>query len=98
MSNTPETETSAPRYTDRRLRDGLGDVGRAFFNFPSLTPVQRAAIVPIAEGRDALVCSATASGKTEAVLAPLIWRLRRAATQGEKPPYVLCIAPTRALV
>lgn len=83
---------------DRRLRDGLGDVGQAFFNFPSLSDVQRAAIRPIAEGRNCLVCAATAAGKTEAVLAPLIWHLRRQQSPMGRGPRLLAIAPTRALV
>ncbi len=83
---------------DRRLRDGLGDVGQAFFNFPALSEVQRAAIQPIAEGRNLLVCAATAAGKTEAVLAPLVWRLRRKAAGSGRGPRLLAIAPTRALV
>lgn len=36
------------------------------------TPVQQQAIPSIMDGRDALVIAATASGKTEAVLAPLL--------------------------
>ena len=83
---------------DRRLRDGLGDVGRAFFNFPSLSDVQRACVQPIAEGRNVLITAATATGKTEAVLAPLIWRLRRQPARNRHGPHILVIAPTRALV
>ncbi len=83
---------------DRRLRDGLGDVGRAFFNFPSLSDVQRASIRPIAEGRNVLVCAATAAGKTEAVIAPLVWRLRSQSNQGGRGLRLLAVAPTRALV
>src|SRR4051812_982103 len=64
--------------SDRRLRESLGDVGQAFFDFPSLSPVQRAAIPPIKEGRNTLVCAATAAGKTEALLAPLIRRASKA--------------------
>ena len=82
---------------DRRLRASLGDVGGAFFaDFPSLTAVQRSAIPPIRDGNPTLVCAATAAGKTEALLAPLIWRARNAPQgQGIK---VLAVAPTRALV
>jgi len=82
---------------DRRLRASLADVGAAFFaDFPSLTAVQRSAIPPIRDGDSTLVCAATAAGKTEALLAPLIWRARKAPQrQGIK---VLSVAPTRALV
>jgi ATP-dependent Lhr-like helicase len=98
MSSTPEqTKTEASR-SDRELRDALGDVGRAFFDFPTLSDVQRAVIAPIAEGENVLVCAATAAGKTEAVIAPLVWRVRRAAANHSKKTLVLAIAPTRALV
>ena len=82
---------------DARLRASLGEVGSAFFaDFPSLTAVQRSAIPPIRDGNSTLVCAATAAGKTEALLAPLIWRARKAPQrQGIK---VLAVAPTRALV
>jgi ATP-dependent Lhr-like helicase len=82
---------------DRRLRASLGDVGAAFFaDFPSLTAVQRSAIPSICDGNSTLVCAATAAGKTEALLAPLIWCARKAPQgQGIK---VLAVAPTRALV
>ena len=89
-------ENRAP--ADRRIREALGDVGLAFFNFPSLSDVQRAAIPRIAEGRNALVCAATAAGKTEAVIAPLIWRLRQQSTTSHLGPRLLAVAPTRALV
>lgn len=85
-------------HLDRRLRDGLGDVGRAFFDFPELSEVQRAAIPLIAEGRNVLVCAATATGKTEAVIAPIVWRLRKNAARREAGLRLLAIAPTRALV
>jgi ATP-dependent Lhr-like helicase len=82
---------------DRGLRASLGEVGAAFFSdFPSLTAVQRSAIPSIREGKSTLVCAATAAGKTEALLAPLIWRARIAPQcNGIK---VLAVAPTRALV
>ena len=82
---------------DRGLRASLGEVGAAFFSdFPSLTAVQRSAIPSIREGKSTLVCAATAAGKTEALLAPLIWRARKAPQcYGIK---VLAVAPTRALV
>ncbi len=83
---------------DRSLRDDLGDVGFAFFNFPALSDVQRAAIPPIAEGQQVLVCAATATGKTEAVTAPLVWRLRKQTSGGGRGPRLLAVAPTRALV
>lgn len=67
----------------------------AFFGrFGRLTAVQRAAIPVIITGRDILLCSATASGKTEAVCAPLVERNIDRIT----PWKILYVTPTRALV
>lgn len=98
MSSTPEKTLNDESRSDRHLREALGDVGRAFFNFPSLSDVQRAAIPCIGRGENTLVCAATAAGKTEAVVAPLVWRVRRKATNQEGSILVLAVAPTRALV
>ncbi|MCA9980692.1 MAG: DEAD/DEAH box helicase, partial [Anaerolineales bacterium] len=62
------------------------------------TPVQEQAIPLILHGENSLVMAATASGKTEAVLAPL---LERYWSRLQKPHVGLCllyICPTRALV
>lgn len=60
------------------------------------TPVQQQAIPPILDGRDTLVIAATASGKTEAVIAPL---LERHWEQLKQPGLqILYLCPTRALV
>ena len=85
--------------SDRELVRALGPVGDAFFgSFRTLRDVQRAAIPRILEGRDVLVASATASGKTEAVLAPLVARTwDRVSTHGSGIRMLL-VAPTRALV
>lgn len=60
------------------------------------TPVQLQAIPPILAGQDTLVIAATASGKTEAVLAPLLERNWRRLQQPGL--HILYICPTRALV
>ena len=60
------------------------------------TPIQQQAIPPILDGHDVLVISATASGKTEAVLAPLIERYWPSLLTPHLS--VLYICPTRALV
>jgi ATP-dependent Lhr-like helicase len=67
----------------------------AFFGrFGRLTSVQRAVAPGILQGQDVLVCSATASGKTEAACAPLVERnIDRAS-----PWTILYVTPTRALV
>jgi ATP-dependent Lhr-like helicase len=96
----PKTEMHGP--SEAQIRATLGSVGQAFFDrFPNLHEVQRLAIPPIAEGGNILVCSATASGKTEAVIAPLVWRLRKRVREAERPEQairLLAVAPTRALV
>jgi len=56
--------------------------------------VQRLAALPILAGENVLITSPTASGKTEAAVAPLIERL--GSSQG--PWMILYIIPTRALV
>ena len=85
--------------TDRDIIRNLGTVGRAFFGqFATLRDVQRRAIPPIHAGGNVLVTSATASGKTEAVIAPLIARTRDGTPKGRARIRMLLIAPTRALV
>lgn len=80
---------------DRAIARRLPRAWPAFFEiFGRLTPVQREGIPVILEGKDALVISATASGKTEAACAPLIER-----HMGSDEPWtILYISPTRALV
>ena len=85
--------------SDRDIVRSLGTVGTAFFGgFRELREIQRRAVPPIRSGRNILVASATASGKTEAILAPLIARTLEAASGGVPRVRVLLIAPTRALV
>ena len=63
------------------------------------TPVQVQAIPPILEGKDSLVIAATASGKTEAVIAPLVERFWTQLNRPDKYGVtILYICPTRALV
>jgi ATP-dependent Lhr-like helicase len=63
--------------------------------FPSVRPVQREAIPPVISGQGVLVAAPTASGKTEAALAPL---LSLALNDSNARPFALWICPTRALV
>ncbi len=80
---------------DRQLAAAMPRAWSAFFSgFGRLTTVQRAAIPKIIKGQDILLCSATASGKTEAVCAPLIERNIDRTT----PWKILYVTPTRALV
>jgi ATP-dependent Lhr-like helicase len=62
------------------------------------TPIQQQAIPPILDGRHALLIAATASGKTEAVLAPILERLWPNLQSPNLPISILYICPTRALV
>ena len=85
---------------DREIIRLLGTCADAFLGrFKTLTEVQRKAIPPIFNGKDILVASATASGKTEAIVTPLVGRIMK---QGElskkKAITLLIVAPTRALV
>lgn len=66
-----------------------------FARFGNLTEIQKKTIPLILAGKDCLVISPAATGKTEAVVAPVIERI----LSGDyKNPAVLYISPTRALV
>ena len=85
--------------SDHGIIRSLGTAGAAFFgSFRHLREIQRRAIPPIRAGRSVLVASATASGKTEAILAPLIARTLEETPWNVPRVRVLLIAPTRALV
>lgn len=73
-------------------------VASAFYgNFKELRPVQQGAIQPILNGMDVILSSGTGSGKTEAVVAPLLSRHWRMARQKDET-VILYVAPTKALV
>ena len=78
------------------LRNRLRRTWTPFLSrFGALTEVQRDAIPPVLEGRNVVIASPTASGKTEAILCPTIERIldnRRSGLQ------IVYISPTRALV
>src|SRR4030042_7053120 len=85
--------------SDREIINKLWKVGQAFFGrFHSLREVQRQAFFPIMTGRNVLVSSATASGKTEAIFAPLVSRIRSMTRGARQRIRILAVAPTRALV
>src|SRR4051794_33690824 len=74
---------------------------RFFARHGNLTATQRAAIPPILAGQNTLLIAPTASGKTEAVIAPLLER--HLLNKDEPAPQdsalrILYICPTRALV
>jgi len=81
----------------RALKASLPRTWPAFFaGHGAFTEVQRRAIPVILAGQDALVVAATASGKTEAAVAPLVERQVLNASEGGLRLLYLC--PTRALV
>ena len=86
--------------SDRELVERLGKAGSAFFGqrFHSLTEIQRQAIPPILDGRSVLLTAATASGKTEALFAPLVARASASQASSTSNIRLLVVAPTRALV
>ena len=60
---------------ERRVRRLLAHTWHAFFGrFGRLTDAQAQAAGPVAGGESVVLCAATASGKTEALLAPMIER------------------------
>lgn len=77
------------------VKRSLKKTWHAFFvRFGRLLPIQSAAIPVVLARRNAILVSATASGKTEAVVAPLCERIL---TEGIKGLSVLYVTPTRAL-
>jgi ATP-dependent Lhr-like helicase len=73
------------------------EVGRAFYGgFRELRPAQREAVEPVVAGRDVLILAGTGSGKTEAVLAPLVQRWL-SCMRGETGCALVYVTPTRAL-
>jgi ATP-dependent Lhr-like helicase len=79
---------------DRSIADQLRLTWSAFFGrFGRLTEIQRRTIPPLLAGRDVLASAPTASGKTEAVCAPLIERNMREHLRW----MMIYVSPTRAL-
>lgn len=68
-----------------------------FARHGNFTPAQLAAIPPLLDGANVMLCAATASGKTEAALAPLIER-HLPPDPGEARLTLLYLLPTRALI
>ncbi len=85
---------------DRRLalKAQLDRTWPAFFSrHGSFTPAQIAAIPAILTGASVMLCAPTASGKTEAVIAPLIER-HLVPHHTPDSPAILYLTPTKALV
>ncbi|MBX3058488.1 MAG: DEAD/DEAH box helicase [Anaerolineae bacterium] len=96
--------------SQQEVKAQLPHTWRLFFaRHGRFTPVQQQAIPPILNGRDTLIIAATAAGKTEAVLAPLLERLWPNLAVSPPPIspsrgvptanlHLLYLCPTRALV
>ncbi len=92
MSTSPDVRADAAA-----MRRALVHTWYPFFaRFPGPLPVQLAAWQPLLNGQDCVICSPTASGKTEAVVAPLVERHLAPSMRGL--PRLLVVSPTRALV
>jgi len=66
--------------------------------FGRLTEIQSKAIDPLLEGKNCILVSATASGKTEAALAPILERQFQRQLRATRPALrTLFVVPTRAL-
>lgn len=78
------------------MRKLLKNTWTVFFSrYAVMTAIQKKAVPLILAKRDALLISQTASGKTEAVIVPLLERLLKENWQGLS---IIYIAPTKALV
>ncbi|MBP7864707.1 MAG: DEAD/DEAH box helicase [Acidobacteria bacterium] len=89
---SPAVTPGSPFDPRRALRRTWG----VFFQrFGRLLPIQAEAVPVLLAGRDALLSAPTATGKTEAAVAPLLERLL---ASGSPPGGLLYVAPTRALV
>ena len=76
---------------DPRIAEALAALG-----YEEPTPVQRAAIPPLLEGRDVLAQAATGTGKTAAFALPLLSRVNTSAKGAERTS-ALILVPTREL-
>jgi ATP-dependent RNA helicase DeaD len=92
FSPFPAPEPPLPEATVDTLPSPLHDGVRAM-GWPSLMPVQAAAIPYLLEGRDLIVQSRTGSGKTGAFLLPMLQTL----SAEEKAAQALVLCPTREL-
>jgi ATP-dependent Lhr-like helicase len=80
---------------EARLHPGLVHHLANTLGWPSLLPVQAAAVGPLLDGADALVVAPTAGGKTEAALLPLLTAMAEGRWSGLS---VLYLCPLRALL
>lgn len=83
----------------RELKEKLPHTWSAFLaRFGRFTEIQALAVEPLLAGKNCMLVSATASGKTEAALMPLIERIKHNQTHKSKNGLRLVyVVPTRAL-
>ena len=73
-------------------------VATAFYGrFNFINNAQEAVIEPLVNGRNIVLCSGTGSGKTEAVMAPIVSRYWEEALEYDEL-FIIYICPTKALV
>ena len=73
-----------------RLKDRLPHTWQPFFaRFGLFTEIQAQAIEPLLSGQNCILVSATASGKTEAALAPLLERHKQRPQTGLSILYIV---------
>lgn len=83
-------------FNQQKIKDSLHRTWQVFFGrFGRFTPIQELTIPLVLKGENVVVISPAATGKTEAVIAPLIENLLTQNLMGLK---VLYVTPTRALV
>ena len=92
------SDSEVPSIDGQSLRRSLARTWGAFFRrYGNFTPTQTAAIPLLLGGENTLICAATASGKTEAALAPLIEQYLPPERQTPRLT-LLYLLPTRALI
>ena len=86
--------------TNQDMREKLPFTHKIFFPFPKLTDVQKKTTPVILSKKNALIISPTASGKTEAVMAPICERMVKECNGNFRSRELLLIyiVPTKALV
>lgn len=93
-----QQQAQSDRISPHALKSALPRTWGAFFRrHGNFTSAQFAAIPPLLAGENVLLCAPTASGKTEAALAPLIER-HLPAVRSTPALKILYLLPTRALI
>jgi ATP-dependent helicase Lhr and Lhr-like helicase len=90
---------SQPLFHLRELKEKLPHTWSAFLaRFARFTEIQALAVEPLLAGKNCMLVSSTASGKTEAALMPIIERIKQNQTHESRNGLRLVyVVPTRAL-